>query len=174
MCSAPVLRHPDFSKEFILTTDASGYGLGATLSQIGDDGEEHPISYASRTLKEEEMRYPPIDREALGVLWAVIHYEEYLEGNHFTIYTDHKPLVTLMIKAEPAKTAGTLCHAIGTLHLHHQVQTRGYQHIDADALSRLERYPVKPLKTKRHKVAQTNESLPMTMTHKRSLLITLA
>ena len=157
LCSAPVLRHPDFTKEFILTTDASGYGLGATLSQIGEDGEEHPISYASRTLKEEEMRYPPIDREALGVLWAVIHYEEYLEGNHFTIYTDHKPLVTLMIKAEPAKR---LAHyAMQLEHFTFTIKYKpGVTNIDADALSRLERYPVKPLKTKRHKVAQTNES----------------
>ena len=157
LCSAPVLRHPDFSREFILTTDASGYGLGATLSQVGEDGEEHPISYASRTLKEEEMRYPPIDREALGVLWAVIHYEEYLEGKHFTIYTDHKPLVTLMIKAEPAKR---LAHyAMQLEHLTFTIKYKpGVTNIDADALSRLERYPEKPLKTKRHKVAQTNES----------------
>ena len=54
LCTAPVLRHPDMSREFILTTDASGWGLGATLSQIFEDGEEHPVSFASRTLKEQE------------------------------------------------------------------------------------------------------------------------
>ena len=130
---------------------------GATLSQIFDNEEEHPISYASRTLKEEEMRYPPIDREALGVLWAVNHYEEYLEGNHFTVYTDHKPLVTLMTKAEPAKR---LAHyAMQLEHFTFTIKYKpGVTNIDADALSRLERYPVKPLKTKKTKVVQTNES----------------
>lgn len=32
-CSEPDLQYPDFTKEFILTFDASGKGLEATLSQ---------------------------------------------------------------------------------------------------------------------------------------------
>jgi len=35
--TAPVLRYPDFTQEFIMTTDA--YAIGAVLSQgkVGDD-----------------------------------------------------------------------------------------------------------------------------------------
>jgi hypothetical protein len=43
----PILQYPDFSWEFVLTTDASNQGLGAVLSQ-GPIGKDLPIAYASR------------------------------------------------------------------------------------------------------------------------------
>ncbi len=30
----PLLRYPDFTREFLVYTDASGYGIGAVLAQI--------------------------------------------------------------------------------------------------------------------------------------------
>ena len=40
LCSAPVLSYPDFSKLFILDTDANDVGLGGVLSQIDGEGRE--------------------------------------------------------------------------------------------------------------------------------------
>ena len=47
LSTGPVLGYPDFSREFILETDASLNGLGTVLSQQGKDGEIHVIAYAS-------------------------------------------------------------------------------------------------------------------------------
>jgi hypothetical protein len=44
--SEPILKYPDFTKPFILTTDASNKALGAILSQ-GEIGKDLPIAYAS-------------------------------------------------------------------------------------------------------------------------------
>ena len=50
LSTAPVLGYPDFSREFILETDASLNGLGAILSQQGKDGKICVIAYASHSL----------------------------------------------------------------------------------------------------------------------------
>ena len=47
LVTAPVLGYPDYTKPFMLETDASLKGLGAVLSQRSNDGEIWPIAYAS-------------------------------------------------------------------------------------------------------------------------------
>ena len=50
LTSPPVLAYADFTKPFIVTTDASSDGLGAVLYQE-QDGHERVIAYASRGLR---------------------------------------------------------------------------------------------------------------------------
>ena len=47
LCTAPVLYSPDFTKPFVLQTDASDRGIGAVLSQLDPDGTDHPVSFYS-------------------------------------------------------------------------------------------------------------------------------
>jgi hypothetical protein len=49
LITPPVLAYPNFDEKFLLFTDACDYEIGAVLSQI-QNGEEHPIAYASRQL----------------------------------------------------------------------------------------------------------------------------
>ena len=153
LCQSPVLRHPDFEKEFILYTDASGYGIGAVLSQELTDGI-HPIAYASRSLKETELRYSATDREALGIFWAVNQFQEYLAGRHFTVYTDHKPLVVLMTQYHTNRRLTIISMRLA--HLTFTIKYRpGSENVNADILSR---YPYAPVKGRKSRVTQTNES----------------
>ena len=94
LSTRPCLKPVDFNKEFIITVDTSMTGIGAILSQQHQN-VEYPCAYASRTLSDAESRYPPTRLEALGILWACRHFRPYLIGKHFTIRTDHKPLLAL-------------------------------------------------------------------------------
>ena len=91
LCSEPVLRAPDFQRPFILHTDASGTGLGAVLAQEFD-GDEHPITFASRKLLKHEKNYATVEKECLAIKWAIHHLRYYLWGREFTLVTDHAPL----------------------------------------------------------------------------------
>ena len=96
LTSAPVLAYPDYSRRFILETDASLKGLGAVLTQEDDKGNFHIISYASHMLKpyERSMRnYSSAKLELLALKWAVCEkFKDYLICSRFTVLTDNNPL----------------------------------------------------------------------------------
>jgi hypothetical protein len=93
---APILVTPDFSKPFLLQTDASKSGIGAVLSQIqGENKEEHPIIYLSKKMLPSEMNYSVNEQECLAIVWAINKLRYYLHGHKFTVVTDHKALTWL-------------------------------------------------------------------------------
>ena len=69
----------------IVTTDASSYGLGITLSQITKEGNEVLIACASRTLTTHERKYSVGEREALACVFACERFHGYLWGKPFDL-----------------------------------------------------------------------------------------
>ena len=92
LVSKPVLMPPDFSRPYILQTDASRVAISAILCQKHDDGKEHVISYASRKLLPRETKYSVIELELLAVVFGVIKFHHYLYGNKIELQSDHRPL----------------------------------------------------------------------------------
>ena len=96
LLQAPVLKFADYSKPFVLETDASSNGLGAVLLQEGEDGKLHPTAYGSRSLTKAERNYHSGKTEFLTLKWAVMdHFKEYLIYQPFVMHTDNNPLTYL-------------------------------------------------------------------------------
>ena len=95
LTTAPLLRHPDFGKPFILRADSSGYAIGAVLSQECDDGE-CPVAFWGRKLSDPETRYHITELEALAVVAALKRFEPIVRYQEITVYTDHSPLIQLL------------------------------------------------------------------------------
>ena len=97
--SPPVLATADFSRRFLLRTDASGSAVGCVLLQKFTEGLK-PIAYASRTLSVQERKYSIY--EALAVLFALDKFRMYLEHNEFDLETDNQALSWVL--ARPRKS----------------------------------------------------------------------
>lgn len=134
LTEAPVLACPDFTKTFILQTDASNYGLGAVLTQELDN-VERVIAYASRHLKQAEKNYSATEKECLAILWGIRHMRPYLEGYQFIVITDHLALKWLNSIESPT---GRLARWALELQQYNFLirYRRGKQNVVADALSR--------------------------------------
>jgi transposase InsO family protein len=83
---APVLQSPDFMKPFHVTCDASGFAIGAVLTQDGK-----PIAYESRQMTPAEKNYGVGEQELLAVIHAFQVWRCYLEGSTVVVITDHHP-----------------------------------------------------------------------------------
>ena len=138
LTEAPVLAYPDYSKPFILETDASLKGLGAVLSQKGDDNEIRVVAYASRSLRpsEKSMRdYSSAKIELMALKWSVCDkFKDYLLGSKFTVFTDNNPLC--YIKSSKLGAAQIRWLSELALYDFDIVYRTGKSNLVADALSR--------------------------------------
>ncbi|KAL0427204.1 UNVERIFIED_CONTAM: hypothetical protein Slati_2895200 [Sesamum latifolium] len=75
----------DFSKTFVVETDASGRGVGVVLMQEGK-----PIAYSSKALAAKNLGLSAYVKEFLALLLVVTRLKHYLQGNHFIIRTDQR------------------------------------------------------------------------------------
>lgn len=101
LTSAPILACPDFTKKFVVQVDASGTGLGASLTQV-QNGKEVVIAFASRLLGDNERRYTVSEQECLALVWSLKKFRPYLEGYRFVAITDHQALKWLLQLKEPS------------------------------------------------------------------------
>ncbi|KRY31569.1 Transposon Ty3-G Gag-Pol polyprotein [Trichinella spiralis] len=92
LANATLLSHPQEGAAFSLVVDASGHAAGAALQQR-HKGRWSSLAFFSRRFQPREMRYSAFGRELLTIYLAIRHFRYWLEGQQFTVLTDHKPIV---------------------------------------------------------------------------------
>lgn len=136
LSSNDILTYPDFSKPFLITTDASNFAIGAVLSQ-GEIGKDKPIHFASRTLNRAEENYSATEKEMLAIYWALKVFRNYIYGHKFKILTDHQPL-TFSLSPRNANAKLKNWKSYLEEHDYEIVYKPGKSNVVADALSRVQ------------------------------------
>ena len=129
MIQAPVLALPDFAKQFVVESDASGTGLGAVLMQDG-----RPIAYYSKALSGRALVRSTYEKELMAIVLSVHQWRNYLLGWRFRIRTDHKSLKYLL--EQRISTLDQQKWLVKLMGYDYKIEYRpGCENVAADALS---------------------------------------
>lgn len=115
LITAPVLAFPNYEKQFIIQSDASGYAIGSVLLQEQANNSPvkyRPIAFAGRKLTDTERRYSATERELLAITYAYEEFISHVYDREIKIYTDHEPLVTMNRLKKPGGRLGRLFHRL--------------------------------------------------------------
>ncbi|GBG69950.1 hypothetical protein CBR_g4777 [Chara braunii] len=86
-----IFKLPDPDKPFIVTTDASQYGIGAVLAQ--QEGPKlRPVEYMSKKMSSQKLAKSTYEKKLYAVYKALTHWRHYLLGRFFILRTDHQTL----------------------------------------------------------------------------------
>lgn len=130
MTTCPVLALPNFSKPFVLETDACGSGIGAVLMQEG-----RPIAYYSKALGQKAAGYSTYEKEAIAILESLKKWRHYLLGGQVIIKTDQQSLKYMTTQRLTEGIQHKLL--LKLLEFDYQIEyKKGKENIAADALSR--------------------------------------
>lgn len=133
--TAPVLKLPDFSKPFVVTTDASAVAVAGVLSQEYADGL-HPICFESHKLNAAEGNYPTHELEAYAIVYCFKQWRCYLEGTPTIVQTDHAALKFLKTQKNLSRRLTRWVEFLQQFEFEICYKP-GKENIAADALSRL-------------------------------------
>lgn len=125
-----MLTYPDFTKKFIIHTDASDFQLGAVISQ-----EEKPIAFYSRKLSSSQRNYTTGEKEMLSIVETLKEFRNILLGRDIIIYTDHENLTRPSTQHQSKRLTRWrwLCEEFAPKMIH----IKGLSNTAADAISRL-------------------------------------
>lgn len=133
-----ILKAPSFDVPFKLAVDASEVGIGAVLLQDDKGGVEHPVAFYSKKLNRFQKKYSTIEKETLGLILALQHFEIYVTSSPspLTVFTDHNPIkfIHKFKNKNQRLTRWSLFLQEYDLDIQH---IKGKDNIIADALSRV-------------------------------------
>ena len=136
LCAAPILVLPDPRLPYVVTTDASGYAIGACISQDQGKGLQ-PIAYMSKKMLPAETRYPVHHKEMLAIVCALKEWRHYLHGSKFTckVLTDHRSLTHFFTQPTLSERQARWSEFLSEFDFTIEYQ-EGKKNVVADALSR--------------------------------------
>ena len=83
---APVLASPDYLKDFLIFSFASEHTLAAVLLQKNEEGFEQPIAFFSKILRDAELRYDIMEKQAYAMVKVLKAFRTYVLHSKLIVY----------------------------------------------------------------------------------------
>jgi hypothetical protein len=75
---SPTLISTDYTKNFYIFSFASYDTVAAVLLQKDDESLDHPVAFFSKTLRDVELRYDPIEKQAYALIKSLKAFRIYI------------------------------------------------------------------------------------------------
>ena len=83
-------------KPLLLYLASNSQAIGALLVQEDDEGNEQPIYYVSKALKDIEIKYHKIEKASLVVIYASQRLKHYFSTHQILLVTKSHPINALL------------------------------------------------------------------------------
>jgi ribonuclease HI len=100
LTEAPVLISPDYSKDFLIFSFASPDTVAVVLLQTNDSGLEQPIAYFSRALRDAEVRYDTMEKQAYALVKALKAFRTYILQSKIIAYVPSAAVKDILIQPD--------------------------------------------------------------------------
>jgi hypothetical protein len=97
---APVLTSPDYLKEFFIFSFASEHTLAAVLLQKNEEGYEQPIAFFSKSLRDAELKYNIMEKQAYAMVKALKAFRTYVLHSKIIAYVPTSAVKDILIQAD--------------------------------------------------------------------------
>jgi hypothetical protein len=94
---APVLVSPDYSKDFLIFSFSSEYTIAAVLLQKNDEGFEQPIFFFSKSLRDAELKYDILEKQAYSMVKALKDFQTYVLHSRIIAYVPTSTVKDILI-----------------------------------------------------------------------------
>jgi ribonuclease HI len=100
LTEAPVLINPDYSKDFLIFSFASFDTVAAVLLQKNEEGREQPIAFFSKALRDAEVRYEIMEKQAYALVKALKAFRVYVLHSKVTAYVPSASVKDILVQPD--------------------------------------------------------------------------
>jgi hypothetical protein len=100
LTEAPVLISPDYSKDFLIFSFASCDTVATVLLQRNDQGQEKPIAFYNKALRDAELWYEIMEKQAYALVKALKAFRVYVLHSKITVYIPSASVKDILVQPD--------------------------------------------------------------------------
>ena len=106
ICEAPVLASPDYTKEFLIFSFSSEHTFMVMLLQKNDEGFEQPITLFSKILRDVELIYDILEKQAYAMVKALKSFRIYVLHSKVIAYVPISVVKEILVQLDSDEKRG--------------------------------------------------------------------